>query len=459
MTRTRSGTASARCFNHQQLVAVSGPGTWEVKDNDKVHCVEEQYCSCDEKFNNHCRRDGCGACPYAFACTCCMDVKSGVSCVHVHAALLYAGAGRRSQEDASSSVVSRETESARYSSDGDEEMMEIVVEGDVENEVEVGRSSTDIEDRHRDIFRRMEMEYASARESLFKVMRNPTAGTRMGLEQAESKLKEFRKMIDDLAGNVEESENNVRLARRPEVPPVGRPQTLTPIRKLHKRAHLRKEEQAKRKPTLDIPDCAQDERDACAVDLTRLQTTFSVPLIIVKREDVPPVCWFLVSSSSRKNKKPSSRLFTCLMNLSPVKWAARKREDRRPLYRRIFTNRRLDILHKTFIRSILGFILFSTSYCIVNTGIYYNRSGWIYSEFEMTASRFISSLASRWEGLFFMGFVAGAGFELFKIYFSFKGVNYYSVFKKKQLQKELDEFEKTLKDLDDILMHGVPRTL
>ncbi|KAK6728305.1 hypothetical protein RB195_005755 [Necator americanus] len=107
-------------------------------------------------------------------------------------------------------------------------------------------------------------EYASVRESLFKVMRNPTAATRMGLEQAESKLKEFRKMIDDLAGNVEESENNVRLARRPEVPPVGRPQTLTPIRKLHKRAHLRKEEQAKRKPTLDIPDCAQDERDACA---------------------------------------------------------------------------------------------------------------------------------------------------------------------------------------------------
>ncbi|KAK6014334.1 hypothetical protein OSTOST_20307 [Ostertagia ostertagi] len=59
------------------------------------------------------------------------------------------------------------------------------------------------------------------------------------------------------------------------------------------------------------------------------------------------------------------------MLLSPVYWAARKREDRRPLYRRILTNRRLDIIHKTFIRSILGFILFSTSYCIVNTGIYY----------------------------------------------------------------------------------------
>ncbi|CAI4230820.1 unnamed protein product [Auanema sp. JU1783] len=61
------------------------------------------------------------------------------------------------------------------------------------------------------------------------------------------------------------------------------------------------------------------------------------------------------------------------MFLSPSYWAtiSRRREDRRPLYRRILTNRRLDILHKTFVRSILGFILFSTSYCIVNTGIYY----------------------------------------------------------------------------------------
>uniref|UniRef100_A0A7E4ZXU4 Cytochrome c oxidase assembly protein COX16, mitochondrial n=1 Tax=Panagrellus redivivus TaxID=6233 RepID=A0A7E4ZXU4_PANRE len=50
---------------------------------------------------------------------------------------------------------------------------------------------------------------------------------------------------------------------------------------------------------------------------------------------------------------------------------ARKRPDRRPLYRRIFTNRRLDIAHKVAVRSILGFLLFSTSYCITNGAIYY----------------------------------------------------------------------------------------
>ncbi|WKX99512.1 hypothetical protein Q1695_014414 [Nippostrongylus brasiliensis] len=74
-------------------------------------------------------------------------------------------------------------------------------------------------------------------------------------------------------------------------------------------------------------------------------------------------------------------------------------------------------------------------------------------------SNVLTSLAARWEGLFLIGFTAGSGFELFKIYFSFRGVNYYSVFKKKQLQKELDEFERTLKDLDDLITQGVPRTL
>uniref|UniRef100_A0A915BML1 Uncharacterized protein n=2 Tax=Parascaris univalens TaxID=6257 RepID=A0A915BML1_PARUN len=50
---------------------------------------------------------------------------------------------------------------------------------------------------------------------------------------------------------------------------------------------------------------------------------------------------------------------------------SRVRQDRRPLYRRILTNRRLDIAHKIAVRTILGFILFSTSYCIVNGILYY----------------------------------------------------------------------------------------
>ncbi|KAK6763674.1 hypothetical protein RB195_024121 [Necator americanus] len=151
-----------------------------------------------------------------------------------------------------SSVFDGEVENennGQYSSDGDEEMMEVVVEDDVENE-SVARSSTDVEDRHKDMFQRMEMMYASARESMLKVMKEPTEGTGMEIEQ-----------------NVGRNGDTTRLARRHDVPSVGCPQALTPIRKLHKRAHLRKAEEAKRKPVLDIPDCAQDERDACAVCL------------------------------------------------------------------------------------------------------------------------------------------------------------------------------------------------
>ncbi|CAB3401683.1 unnamed protein product [Caenorhabditis bovis] len=162
---------------------------------------------------------------------------------------------------------------------------------------------------------------------------------------------------------------------------------------------------------------------------------------------------------------------------SPILQAARKREDRRPLYRRILTNRRLDIAHKTIVRSILGFIVFSTSYCLVNAGIYYKFVRPIRQEereilerelieadkagFAMSSSSFsrlLTGLSSKWEGLFLIGSTAGAGFELFKIYFSFNGVNYYSVLKKRQLQKELDAFEKQLKDLDEIIASGKPQT-
>ncbi|VDN59647.1 unnamed protein product [Dracunculus medinensis] len=50
--------------------------------------------------------------------------------------------------------------------------------------------------------------------------------------------------------------------------------------------------------------------------------------------------------------------------------AAKLREDRRPLYRRIFTNRRLDILHKVTVRSIFGLLLFSASYVVVKSYLY-----------------------------------------------------------------------------------------
>uniref|UniRef100_A0A0K0G0X5 Cytochrome c oxidase assembly factor 3 n=1 Tax=Strongyloides venezuelensis TaxID=75913 RepID=A0A0K0G0X5_STRVS len=48
-----------------------------------------------------------------------------------------------------------------------------------------------------------------------------------------------------------------------------------------------------------------------------------------------------------------------------------RRRDTRPLYRRIFTNKRLDIAHKIFVRSIIGFNFFATSFCLVHTYFYF----------------------------------------------------------------------------------------
>ncbi|GMS89634.1 hypothetical protein PENTCL1PPCAC_11809 [Pristionchus entomophagus] len=157
-----------------------------------------------------------------------------------------------------------------------------------------------------------------------------------------------------------------------------------------------------------------------------------------------------------------------------------QRPDRRPLYRRVLTNRRLDIAHKTVVRGILGFILFSASYCAINTGIYYkyvrplrqeererlerelieaDKAGFAIRSIMNVVSRVFTVAAKSYAGLFALGTTFGVGFELFKIKFSFNGINYYSVFKKKQLSKELEEFERGLKELDQMIVTGKPATI
>ncbi|GMT20548.1 hypothetical protein PFISCL1PPCAC_11845 [Pristionchus fissidentatus] len=166
---------------------------------------------------------------------------------------------------------------------------------------------------------------------------------------------------------------------------------------------------------------------------------------------------------------------------SPTSFSAtRQRQDIRPLYRRIFTNRRLDIAHKTVVRGIFGFVLFSASYCIVNTGIYYkyvrplrqeererlerelieaDKAGFSIKYRMNAIARVFTVAAESYAGLFTLGTTFGAGFELFKIKFSFNGVNYYSIFKKNQLNKELEEFERGLKELDQMIATGKPATI
>lgn len=91
-------------------------GIWHVLDGETTYIVKESECPCDSKvcltllfislirekknsfqLNNHCKRDMCGACSYSFSCDCRHDTRSGISCAHIHAAVLYAPKSRNNK--------------------------------------------------------------------------------------------------------------------------------------------------------------------------------------------------------------------------------------------------------------------------------------------------------------------------------------------------------------------------
>ncbi|CAJ0600143.1 unnamed protein product [Cylicocyclus nassatus] len=70
---------------------VESAGTWLVCERNHTYRVEQMPCDCDEILNNHCYN--CNACGYGFKCTCLDDHTAGVSCIHVHVALVYSPQG------------------------------------------------------------------------------------------------------------------------------------------------------------------------------------------------------------------------------------------------------------------------------------------------------------------------------------------------------------------------------
>lgn len=59
-------------------------------------------------------------------------------------------------------------------------------------------------------------------------------------------------------------------------------------------------------------------------------------------------------------------------------------------------------------------------------------------------ARTLSTISQSYSYMFLFGMAGGVGFELFKINFSPKGVNFYSVFKRNQLKRELGNLETEL---------------
>lgn len=88
---------------------------------------------------------------------------------------------------------------------------------------------------------------------------------------------------------------------------------------------------------------------------------------------------------------------------SRIQLAARKREDSRPLYRRIFTNRRLDIAHKgTIIDSYLIYS-FNSSHRPINSRIYCFQ--YILLHYQRRNLLQVSALSLYWKRNIFFRFV------------------------------------------------------
>uniref|UniRef100_A0A915D4Q5 Uncharacterized protein n=1 Tax=Ditylenchus dipsaci TaxID=166011 RepID=A0A915D4Q5_9BILA len=111
---------------------------------------------------------------------------------------------------------------------------------------------------------------------------------------------------------------------------------------------------------------------------------------------------------------------------------AKPREDIRPLYRRIFTNKRLDIANKIVLRDRPLHRLRSSR-------------GW----FSHQVMGYLQSIRSSYLSIFMVGMVGGAIFELFKVNFEYKGINFYKVFDKKQVKTRLDAYEQMLIERDE----------
>ncbi|KAK6032506.1 hypothetical protein OSTOST_01317 [Ostertagia ostertagi] len=64
------------------------------------------------QLNNHCVKGACGACAYGFRCDCEKDIQSGISCLHVHACLIYASSGRIAAQNQAENVECVESTAA-----------------------------------------------------------------------------------------------------------------------------------------------------------------------------------------------------------------------------------------------------------------------------------------------------------------------------------------------------------
>ncbi|KHJ95183.1 hypothetical protein OESDEN_04875 [Oesophagostomum dentatum] len=155
----------------ENAVTTIGPGRWTVacKQSGKKYSVQQDLCPCTS-MNNHCRKIGCGACPYAFWCECNADRKAGINCLHVHAVMLFA-APEPPEPLAFESVETTDKPPpepvSRIGSPA------IVDESCTENLESLPSGST-ILDKNREAFQMIEMKYSYIKSMLLQIMEDAT---------------------------------------------------------------------------------------------------------------------------------------------------------------------------------------------------------------------------------------------------------------------------------------------
>uniref|UniRef100_A0A183F923 SWIM-type domain-containing protein n=1 Tax=Heligmosomoides polygyrus TaxID=6339 RepID=A0A183F923_HELPZ len=168
----KSHDAGIKAFKDREERIEVTEGGWTIHSGANTYHIKERRCSCDAVLNNHCSREGCNACAYAFCCTCPADSKAGVCCLHIHAALIVHPEGRRFTFPFTAETSSAELQSGDRAKSGvnvDDESEEV-------NE-DMVRAETDSNDRNKNNLQQIEMAdsvFGSNREEP-RSRRNPGA--------------------------------------------------------------------------------------------------------------------------------------------------------------------------------------------------------------------------------------------------------------------------------------------
>ncbi|CAJ0602227.1 unnamed protein product [Cylicocyclus nassatus] len=217
--------------NHRDHITEVAHGRWRVEavTTNKIYAVTmlpNLHCDCDAKDNLHCR--ACGVCPYLLQCTCGNAARSGVSCEHMHAIMMYTNMSEQATEESlRGSEALQETppadsaaeETSRASSEASEQLLSggepllrtaqtaAQPSNDKEKRLELLRTAkisiTVIEDRVK---------------RFVKMDSNDTLDKLMGLV---AQIQEVEKLA------LSYEEDDIRLAPRPEINRVGAKPHLT----------------------------------------------------------------------------------------------------------------------------------------------------------------------------------------------------------------------------------------